>query len=197
MPFCLYFFSKNIQIICARTDLYAFEPFLTVKKHIKSARIKTFICRNPNLNKSVITEQRVAIERYYKAIIIITTRCAYCIGFRLRNPCALAALILRDMRIAPLRSRNPTSIRNPHYRATSSCLFGLLMQSFAHASMTNDCIVTLYHAKKSLIEPILYQGRILKLYPRCHLEFMCYHATQRDTNISPANYACLTSQNTG
>ena len=150
MPFCLYFFSKNIQIICARTDLYAFEPFLTAKKHIKSARIKTFICRNPILNKSVITEQRVAIERYYKAIIIITTRCAYCIGFRLRNPCALAALILRDIRIAPLRSRNPTSIRNPHYRATSSCLFGLSMQSFDHASMTNDCIVTPISRKKVL-----------------------------------------------
>ncbi len=89
----------------------------------------------------------------------------------------LAALILRDIRIATLRSRNPTVIRNPHFRATSSWLFGLLKQAVVHASMTTVCFVTLYHAKKSLIEPILYQGRILKLYPRCHLEFMCYHAT--------------------
>ena len=84
---------------------------------------------------------------------------------------------MRDIRIATLRSRNPTVIRNPHFRATSSWLFGLLKQAVVHASMTTVCFVTLYHAKKSLIEPVLYQGRIIKLYPRCHLEFMCYHAT--------------------
>ena len=53
------------------------------------------------------------------------------------------------MRIAPLRSRNPASIRNPHYRAPSSCPLSRFMNRiFVQARIRFPR--SIYRTKKTL-----------------------------------------------
>ena len=62
-------------------------------------------------------------------------------GPEMRGGTANCSVILSDIRIAPLRSRNPTYIRNPRYRATSSCPFSHFINMMICASTSSYLLI--------------------------------------------------------